>query len=150
MENDGISVTFLDLQISIVDNRLVTTVYSKPTDSHIYLNGSSCHPKASKKGISKGVALRLRRICSTDDDYALQSKKYMAYLVSCGHNPDLVKSTFQEVGNIPRTEARRKRRGINGSSKNIIFASEFNPRGPNVANVLQKHLAVLQSNPKVT
>ena len=41
------SLCFLDLKISIVNNKLVTTVYSKPTDSHLYLQSNSCHnPKA--------------------------------------------------------------------------------------------------------
>ena len=43
------SLCFLDLKISIVDYKLVTTVYSKPTDSHFYLQSNSCHnPKASQ------------------------------------------------------------------------------------------------------
>ena len=38
------SVSFLDIQISINDNRLRTSVYYKPTDSHSYLTFSSSHP----------------------------------------------------------------------------------------------------------
>ena len=79
---DGTSVTFLDLKISIVNNQLFTTVYSKDTDSHLYLHGTSCHIKSSVNGIPKGVSLRLRRLCSTDDEYEVKSREYMAYLVS--------------------------------------------------------------------
>ena len=31
------SLCFLDLKISVVDYKLATTVYSKPKDSHLYL-----------------------------------------------------------------------------------------------------------------
>ena len=31
------SLCFLDLEISVVDYKLATTVYSKPKDSHLYL-----------------------------------------------------------------------------------------------------------------
>ena len=60
---------FLDLSINLKDNQLSTTVYSKPTDSHLYLHANSYHNKVSIEGIPKGVALRLRRICSTNQSY---------------------------------------------------------------------------------
>ena len=60
MDVGGSSLHFLDLLISISNNRLETSVYSKPTDPHIYLNANSCHPGSQKRGIAKGVALRLR------------------------------------------------------------------------------------------
>ena len=42
---------FLDLKLSIVDYKLVTTVYSKPTDSHLYLQPNSCHNPNAIDGI---------------------------------------------------------------------------------------------------
>ena len=44
-------------------------MYSKPTDAHLYLNAESCHPRPHILGIPKGVGLRLRRICSQNDDF---------------------------------------------------------------------------------
>ena len=109
MEIGGNSICFLDLKISIQNNRLETTVYSKPTDSHFYLEASSCHKKSSKNGIIKGAALRLRRICSTMEDFKIKSPEYMAYLVARGHSAKLVKSEFDKVSSISRNEARKKK-----------------------------------------
>ena len=72
-------ICFLDLKICIKNSRLETTVYSKPTDSHLYLEGSSCHKKSSKNGIIKGVDLLLCRICSPKEYFKLNSSEYMAY-----------------------------------------------------------------------
>ena len=44
----GSSICFLDLKMFIQRNRLETAVYSKHTDSHLYLEASSCHKKSSK------------------------------------------------------------------------------------------------------
>ena len=44
---------FLDLKISVSGNKLMTTVYSKPTDSHLYLHSTSCHKSSSINGIKK-------------------------------------------------------------------------------------------------
>ena len=60
---------FLDLKSTLKDNKIQTAVYSKPTDSHLYLQADSCHHLPSILGIQKGIALRLCRICSTDEEY---------------------------------------------------------------------------------
>ena len=39
---------------------LLTLVYSKPTDSNLYLDGTSCHPTKPIDEISTGVAKLLK------------------------------------------------------------------------------------------
>ena len=58
---------FLDVMVRRSGVGLVTNVYSKPTDAHQYLDHRSCHPNHVKKGIPYGQALRLRRICDSDE-----------------------------------------------------------------------------------
>ena len=43
MEVGGIELCILDLKLTLKDNKIHTTVYSKPTDSHPYLQVDSCH-----------------------------------------------------------------------------------------------------------
>ena len=47
IESRGNSICFPDLKISIQNNRLETTLYSKPTKSHLYVETSFCHKKSS-------------------------------------------------------------------------------------------------------
>ena len=108
MEIGGKSLCFLDLKLTIENEKIETTVYSKPTDSHLYLLDSSCHNYSSIKGIQKGVALRLRRICSSDEEYDIRSKEYIAYLVARGHNPILVTKAFSSIREMSRTTSRQK------------------------------------------
>ena len=70
---------------------LKTTVYSKPIYLHLYLHHHSCRPKSTKLAVQKGVAPRLRRICSSDEESQNKAKDYKAYLVSLGHNPNDVR-----------------------------------------------------------
>ena len=63
------SVTFLDINISVQDNKLATSVHYKPTDSHSYLLYSSSHPSHFKDSIPCSQFLRLRRLCSEDSDF---------------------------------------------------------------------------------
>ena len=86
---------FHDLNISVSGNKLMKTVYSKPTDSHLYLHSTSCHKSSSISGIQKAVALRLRR--ATTEEYQNKAKEFSSYLVARGHNPKTVESTFDKI-----------------------------------------------------
>ena len=87
---------------------ITTTVYSKPKDSHLNLHADSCHKKSSIKGIQKVVALRLRHICSSDNDYTAQSKEYTKYLVNRGEDLIPVQHCFNDVGKTWRQETPEK------------------------------------------
>ena len=101
VEIGGKSLCFLDLKITIDDKKISTSVYSKPTDSHLYLDGTSCHPTKSIDGISTGVAKRLKRICSSNSDFLEQSKKYSAYLAARNHKPTEIIRAFEKINNQP-------------------------------------------------
>ena len=62
------SLVFLDIELSINDYGLSTSVHYKPTDSHNYFLHSSSHPQHVKNAISFSQFLRLRRLCSDDTD----------------------------------------------------------------------------------
>ena len=61
----------------IVDYPLATTIYSKPKDAYLYLQLDFSHNPKAIDEIQKGVALRIRRICSSEQDYFEKSKEYM-------------------------------------------------------------------------
>ena len=144
MEVGGRQLQFLDLLISIDNNRIETTVYSKPTDAHLYLNANSAHPKKQILGIAKGVALRLRRICSLDMDFKEKSEIYQEYLIRCGHDRKHVKKVFEQVASVTRHEARqakpRKDRNV------CVFSAKYNPRAPDIRKIFKKHSSILDSD----
>ena len=73
----------------------------------MYLLAQSCHKKSSIRGIQKGVALRLRHICGTDNKYSPKSIKYQDYLTRGGHDPKTVDDTFEKISKITRSDARK-------------------------------------------
>ena len=86
----------------IFRKKLTASLYSKRTDSHLYLQADSCHKKSSIKGIQKGVALRL---CRSDNDYTAESKEYTKYLVNIGHDLKSVQHCFNNVGKTSQQKA---------------------------------------------
>ena len=55
-------VHFPDVTVSLKCRKL-RTLFAKPTDSHFYLNISSCNPSHILKNIPKRQFIRLQRIC---------------------------------------------------------------------------------------
>ena len=81
------SVSFLDVNVTLnEDGRITTDLYTKPTDTHQYLHRQSCHPRHCKTTIAYSQALRLRRICSSDEDYLRRVEELKLYLVNRGHD----------------------------------------------------------------
>ena len=57
-------ISFLDVKVILLNGRLETDLYVKPTDKHQYLLKSSCHPSHAKQSILFSMTLRPRRTCN--------------------------------------------------------------------------------------
>ena len=80
------SVSFLDVKINLnEEGRIVTDLFTKPTDTHEYLHRQSCHPWHCKTTIAYSQALRLRRICSQDEDFHRRAEDLKPHLANRGH-----------------------------------------------------------------
>ena len=65
--DDGLE--FLDLKLKMVNGKISVDVFSKPTNSFTYVLPSTCYPNRNIKNVPKAIALRLRRICDSDEKY---------------------------------------------------------------------------------
>ena len=81
---------FLDVKIKIASNVLVTDLYIKPTDRNTYLPYDSAHPKHCMRGLPYGQFLRIRRICSREEDFARHAAKKAALLLQHGYPKELL------------------------------------------------------------
>ena len=63
------NIAFLDSSVVIRGCNISTTLYTKPTDSHNYLYYDSAHPQRCKDSIPYSQFLRIRRICTYNDDF---------------------------------------------------------------------------------
>ena len=81
------SINFLDTTVKYDRYReLITTLYNKPTDTHLYLNYSSVHPQSVLNKRPYGQYLRLRRICKSDKDFRDNAYKHTGYYIKRGYN----------------------------------------------------------------
>ena len=82
----------VDLSLHIDEHKKICVdVFAKPTNRFIYVLPSTCYPKKNIKNVPKGIALRLRRICDTDEKFDIRSYKNQNYLIARDYKPTLVK-----------------------------------------------------------
>ena len=67
--------------VSLHNGTIQTDLYTKQTDKHQHLLSSSCHPQHTKTSIPFSLALRIRRICSTNPTFQLRINELKAYLL---------------------------------------------------------------------
>ena len=79
------SIEFSDTVTSIKDGYIKTNFYCKPMDTHQYLHRTSDHPQTVKKSIPYGVGIRMKRICSNENDYQNHAEKLTGYLTRRGY-----------------------------------------------------------------
>ena len=96
------NIPFLDVSVSLTnDGSISTDLYTKPTDKHQHLLYSSCHPLHTKKAIPFSLALRLRRICSTDATFHTRTARLTTYLLKRGYNRNFVNKQIRRAATSP-------------------------------------------------
>ena len=87
-ESSGHELVFLDIKVHLIDGYLVPEIYSKPTDSHEYLNPDSAHSPVVANGNPYAVAPRVWRNCSdrfeNDELFVRNLIQYKAHLMHSG------------------------------------------------------------------
>ena len=98
MEASKHGLVFLDTKVHLKDGYLIPEIYSKPTDSHEYLNPKSCHPPQVAENNPCSVALRVRRNCSdqvpSDKMFIKNLVKYKASLIESGYAREKIDKHF--------------------------------------------------------
>ena len=117
----------------------------KTTNSFTFVQPSTCYPRKSINNVPRGIALRLRRICDTDEKFESRANEYKQYLIARDYKPSLVDRRFQEVFKITRTEARPKKTKNNQISE-IKFLTSYNPSLRKIDGIIRKNLPLLHSD----
>ena len=79
--SDENGLEFLDLKLKMNENsKKAVDVFSKPTNSFIYVMPSTCYPSNNINNIPRGIASRVKRICDSDQKFPVRRNEYKNYL----------------------------------------------------------------------
>ena len=85
------------------------------------------HPLHAKTAIPFSLALRLRRICSTDATFNTRAAQLTTYLLKRGYNRNFVTKQIRRAADIPRNLTLQTK-DVN-KPKRVPFITTFNPAG---------------------
>ena len=141
-------VEFLDVSVNLKGEILSTDVYSKPTDTKAYLHFSSDHPSYMKKAIPSGLAMRARRICSSNSDFAHQTQDILQNLSNRGYPEELISQGLGRVKHMNREdllEGGVKKRDRQGVPLVVTYSSHL----PNISTILKQKKTFLARSDKL-
>ena len=98
----------------------------------------------TKTSIPFSLALRIRRICSTNATFQFRIIELKTYLLARGYRNTFLDSQFLRAYNISRTDALQTNR--HDSINRIPFVVTYNPALPHFSNILRKHFNILLSS----
>jgi hypothetical protein len=108
----------LDIHVECTEEGLKLKNYQKPTDKHTLLSNSSCHPQHVKKAIPYSVALRMRRLCTDEEDFKLALIDQAWALLGRGHPEAHIADGFTRAVLKPREDTLK--RTIREDTKNVV------------------------------
>ena len=138
------TVNFLDVKVSLKDGKFSTDLFVKPTDTHQFLHPSSCHPFHCKKAIPFSQALRLNRICSSDDEFENRCEDLYDWLRDRGYKHKLVEDQIRRACNFDRNDLLTKEKP---TKKGVLSLNiEYNPAFSNLSKTLNELKCILQGD----
>ena len=139
-ESSPTHIDFLDTTVKINDSReIYTTLYEKPTDTHLYL-----HYTSKTKG-PYGQFLRLRRICTYDSDFEQNSEKLIQYYQKRGYPEKSLRKHYQRASKykpddlldvIEKTPV-----------KTPVMVTNYNPMNPNIKGIIHRNWNIISNSP---
>ena len=144
MEYSEEKLPFLDILLLKYNNRILTDIYSKATDSKQYFNFHSCHPKHTKTSIPYNLA---RRICTIVSDQDTQQRRLSELRISLQKRnfPDtIITEGFKKATSLPRnlllTTREKKAEDI------LPYVSTYNPNNTEMFGILKSNVHILTND----
>ena len=139
-------IEFLDTLVYMDNNnKLQTTLYKKPTDRQNYLHSE--HPYSLKKSIGYSQALRIKRICSTQNEFEKHSSNLLQQLKNKGYHHDTLKEQIEKARVLERTLL------LIGNpeevKQSIPFSITYNRTLLKIKSIVDNNWHVLQVNPEL-
>ena len=140
------SVNFLDLDITISTNKLITKTHFKSVDSNSYLSLNSCHHKSWLLNIPKGQLVRIKRNCTNNTDFLTQAEFIGARFKNKGYSDNFIDEQIQSVAGLDRNTMLqgniKKQRDMMAPA--IIL--DYNIQHKDVEKLIKRHWHILKED----
>ena len=80
------SVVFLDVTLTLQNNKIHSNLYEKKLNMHLYIPPRSAHPPGVIKGLISGHIYRAYALCTDEIDAKKSVQDLFKHLRACGYN----------------------------------------------------------------
>ncbi|KAJ8034184.1 hypothetical protein HOLleu_20915 [Holothuria leucospilota] len=147
MEHSSNQICFLDVMVTIHDDNIVTSVYSKPTDRHTFMHFKSFHPIHIKHSIAYIQLIRYRRICSRRDIFIEKAAELVDFFLYRGYPYKLLSYYFSRALSTPRT--RLLSYSNTPTPDRIPLVTNFHPSLKSLLSNVRRSWKILQCDPSI-
>jgi hypothetical protein len=147
MTSSHSQISFLDILLKLRNGFITTDVYSKPTDAHAYLHFSSCHPRHCVENIPFSQFLRIRRLCSEDEEFKHQCEAMKQNFKQRGYPDTVINKSEKKAAETPRLSTLNYKQKTSANRVPVVVT--HHPHNPPLRQWLSKHLPILHSSEKM-
>ncbi|KAJ1218754.1 hypothetical protein NDU88_006330, partial [Pleurodeles waltl] len=120
-------IEFLDVEIAVRDNKLVSKLYRKTTAGNNLLCAHSAHPGTLIRSIPFGELLRARRNCSETADFQLECEVMCERFRKRGYGAKVIDQARRKVESLNRADVLYgTKRGRVKENDSIRFITTYN------------------------
>ncbi len=140
------SVHFLDVKVYKVPGnpKLQTTLFRKETDRNTYLHYRSSHPVNQKNSIPYSQLLRVRRICSEEEEFEKHARKMVLDFQLRGYPTTILQKAYDKACAKTQTELLQPRTSQSESDKKLRLITKYNPHNPAMHKLIMQHSDTLK------
>ena len=128
------SVDFMDLTLTIEGDAIVTSLYEKPSNKHLYIPSHSSHPPGVINGVVHGMIHRIWTLCSDEKDRQRRARAFVNHLRARGYDRDVILPLAQAAITKQRALAdgstTRTQTDPEESKKRIFLHLPYHPDNP--------------------
>jgi len=139
-------VDFMDLTLRIENGKIITTLYEKPLNLHLYIPPHSAHPPGLLPGIVFGNIFRIYTLCSDEDDQSQRTRVFYQRLKARGYKAEQIQPIFRRAIERARVYTGPTDQNSQDDS-HVIFHLQYHPDGPSSSKI-QRAWKELVAEPK--
>lgn len=141
-------MNFLDILMYKKQNKLFSTLYRKSTDRNSILHGQSYHPVPLKKSLPISQFNRVRRICTTDQDYMEQANDLERRFQERLYKDQWISKARQRFNTTDQKTCLERTKNKKTETK-INCIIEYSPLSQEFKKIVNKYWYILQSDPSL-
>ena len=124
------------------NRKLYTTLFEKPTDTHLYLHYTSAHHKPCHTKGPFEQFLRIRRICTKNEDFITNGVKMIEHYLNRGYPLKSLKKHMLRAAKYSQVELLQVK--DKPAIKTPVMVTKFNPMNPDIHGFIHNNWNIIE------